>query len=183
MDNFDLDFTIPGSWKVISPKNYKQFSIISTKDTPCYRAFAAKNPKTQASIISMYDYGEAGEDFISELNSQLTALSADNSKVSEINDYIEENGDGFSVTKTDYLKPIYFKKGVLNDKKVFISIMQIKTNLSVSYSLQIFTKVNGHMICITTSALDVDEARPFNSLLENYQHVNEIANVLIKSIH
>ena len=177
-----LTFDKPKDWKQIKPEHYQQFSIVSNEYTPCEYGFAIPNQKKSFDVVSIFNYGENGAPFIKELKDQLDVLANNNNAVDQINDYIKENADGYVVTKTDYIRPIYYKKGKLHDKSCFINIMKIKTNVTTSYSIQIFTEVSGNLYCITSSALNCDENKPFESLVKNYPHIEQAVNIVFKSM-
>lgn len=182
MKSSQLKFEKPENWKIIKPEHYKEFSIINNETTPCEFGFAAKNKDAGFDVVSIFNYGKVGDEFIKELTSQLDNLSKNNSDVSEINNYINENAEGYAVSKTDFIKPIYYKKGKLFDKKVFINIMLIKTNINTSYSLQIFLEANDNLYCFATSSDKVEESKPFESMVKQNEHIYDLVNTLIKSI-
>ena len=98
------------------------------------------------------------------------------------NDYIKENAEGYAVTKTDFIRPLFYKKGKLLDKQCFINIMQIKTNVTTSYSLQIFVEIEENLYCLTTSAKECDEKKPLESLIKGNKYIDDMINVVFKSM-
>lgn len=175
-------FEKPENWKKIRPERYAEFSIVNNEFTPCEFGFAIPNKQNNYDVVSVFNYGPAGEEFLQELKFQLDSFAQDNNAVSEINDYIKENADGYSVTKTDFIRPLFYKKGKLLNKQCFINIMQIKTNITTSYSLQIFVEVGKNLYCLTTSARECDEKKPLESLIKDNQYIDDMINVVFKSM-
>ena len=60
--------------------------------------------------------------------------------------------------------------------------MKIETNLGMSYSFQLFAKLKNHMICLGTSVSKLDEKLPFDSAVKDYKFINDLINVLLKSL-
>lgn len=177
-----FQFTKPEGWRIIKPERYKDFSILSTEAVPCIYGFAVERKDGGFDVISMFDYGESSSQFIAELNAELEKLEANNNAVDNVNDYIKENASDYAVTSTSAMRPLFHKPAKMFGKNCFVNIMQISTNVGTSYSMQIFCKLAKHMICLGTSVAKLDEKQPFDSLMNNYQFINDMVNVLIKSI-
>lgn len=177
-----FQFKKPADWHIIKPERYKDFSILSTESVPCLYGFAIERDSDGYDVVSMFDYGEFSELFISEFKEELDKLSADNSAVGSVNDYIEEKAEGFDVTHTTSMQPLLYRKVTIHEKRCFVNIMKIHTNVGVAYSLQIFVKVGDFMLCFGTSVRNIDESDPFTSVLERYPFVCELVHTLIPSI-
>ena len=182
MSNNKFKFTKPENWKIIKPEKYKDFSILSTELVPCIYGFAIKRESQGYDVVSMFDYGESSGEFIKELNDELNRLEKDNKAVDSINDYIKENASDYAVTETSSMKPIYHKPVKLYDKNVFVNIMEIKTNVGKSFSLQLFVKLDKNLVCFGTSVPKIDINKPLDSIIEEYEFVKDLVNVLIKSL-
>lgn len=178
-----INFDKPETWKRIKPERYSDFSIVNNEYTPCEFGFAVPNEQKSYDVVSIFNYGAVGEEFLKELKAQLDGLSQNNNAVSEINDYIKENAEGYAVTKTDFIRPLFYKKGKLLNKQCFINIMQIKTNITTSYSLQVFVEVGKNLYCLTTSARECDEKKPLESLIKGNQYIDDMINVVFKSMN
>lgn len=177
-----ITFDKPADWKRIKPDHYADFSIVNNEYTPCEYGYAIANEQKSYDVVSIFSYGPVGAEFLKELKAQLDSFSEDNSAVSDINDYIKENADGYAVTKTDFIRPLFYKKGKLLDKQCFINIMQIKTNVTTSYSLQIFVEIGENLYCLTTSAKECDEKKPLESLIKGNKYIDDMINVVFKTM-
>ena len=177
-----FQFTKPDGWRIIKPEKYKDFSILSTDAVPCLYGFAVERKTGGFDVVSMFDYGESSSQFITELNNELEKLENNNKAVDNINDYIKENASDYAVSETTSMKPLFHKQAKIFDKTCFVNIMEITTNLGKSYSLQIFVKLYKHMICFGTSVSNLDAKNPFESMVKNNPFINDLINVLIKSI-
>lgn len=60
--------------------------------------------------------------------------------------------------------------------------MEIKTNVGTSFSLQIFVKLDRNLVCFGTSISKVDTSKPFESVVNNNKFVDDLVNVVIKSL-
>lgn len=177
-----FQFTKPEGWRIIKPEKYKDFSILSTDVVPCLYGFAIEKKSGGYDVVSMFDYGESSSQFITELNSELEKLEKNNKDVENINEYIKENASDYAVSETTAMRPLFHKQAKIFDKTCYVNIMEINTNLGKSYSLQIFVKLFKHMICFGTSVANLDEKNPFESIVKENLFVNDLINVLIKSI-
>jgi len=178
----DFKFDKPADWKVIKPAHYKEFAILSTESIPCLYGFATERKEGGYEVITVFDYGVSTSTFINELNEELNRLEKNSKDVNKINDYIKDNAEGYAVTSTTAMVPLLHKTATMFGKSTFINIMQIETNIGKSYSLQIFVKVKTNMLCFGTSMLEIDPSKPFESAVAKYQHVNDLVNVVIKSL-
>lgn len=174
-------FTKPESWRIIKPEKYKDFSILSTELVPCVYGFAIEK-KQGYDVVSMFDYGESSSDFIKELQDELKKLAINNEEVSEINDYIKDNASDYVVSETNSMKPLFHKTAKIFGKSCFVNIMEIKTNIGINYSLQIFVKLNKSLVCFGTSVSKVDLKNPFESMLANNDFISDLVNIVIKTI-
>ena len=181
MVNSKFQFTKPEGWKIIRPEKYKDFSILSTDLVPCIYGFAIEK-KGGFDVVSMFDYGESSGEFISELNEELNRLEQNNKDVGSINDYIKENAQDYAVTETTSMKPILHKAVKMFGKNVFINVMQIATNVGISYSIQLFVKLERNLVCFGTSVGSLDSSRPLESAVERNKFVGDLINVVIKSL-
>lgn len=177
-----FQFTKPEGWRIIKPERYKDFSILTTDIVPCIYGFAIERKSGGYDVVSMFDYGESSSQFIKELNAELDRLEKNNKDVDNINEYIKENASDYAVTSTSAMKPIFHKQAKMFNKNCFVNIMEITTNVGKSFSIQIFIKLMKNMICFGTSVQKLDVKNPFESALTNYPFVNDLINVLIKSI-
>lgn len=177
-----ITFEKPADWKRIKPDHYADFSIVNNEYTPCEYGYAIANKQKGYDVVSIFNYGNVGNEFLAELKAQLDSFSKDNEAVSDINTYIKENAEGYAVTKTDYIRPLFYKKGKLLDKQCFINIMEIKTNITTSYSLQIFVEVGENLYCLTTSAKECNENKPLESLIKENKYIDDMINVVFKSM-
>ena len=177
-----FQFITPQNWRIIKPEYYKEFSILSTESVPCLYGFAISRIIGGYDVVSMYDYGDSSEEFFEELIAQMKLLSKDSSLIQSTNDFISENADGYEVTSTNMMKPLFFKRGTLFGKRCFVNIMKIGTNVGIGYSLQIFVSVDGHLVCFGTSVATLDENDPLNSIIDKYDFVHEMIHTLIKSL-
>jgi hypothetical protein len=176
-----FQFVKPENWRVIKPEKYKDFSILSTELVPCVYGFAIE--KEQGfDVVSMFDYGESSGEFIRELNNELIRLETNNKDVDSINDYIKENASDYIVTETTSMKPIFHKTAKIFGKNCFVNIMEIKTNIGKNYSLQIFVKLDRNLVCFGTSVSKVDTVSPFESIVTKNKYVEDLLNVVIKSL-
>lgn len=182
MANNKFQFTKPDGWRIIKPEKYKDFSILSTEAVPCLYGFAIERKFGGYDVVSMFDYGESSSQFITELNNELERLEKNNEDVDNINEYIQENASDYAVNKTTAMVPLFHKQAKLFDKTCFINIMEINTNLGKSFSLQIFVKLFKHMICFGTSVSKLDKNNPFESIIKDNEFINDLVNILIKSI-
>ena len=177
-----FQFVKPEGWRVIKPERYRDFSILSTKSVPCLYGFAVERKGGGFDVVSMFDYGESSSQFIAELNSELERLEEDNKAVQGVNDYIKENASDYAVTSTSSMKPLFHRPAKMFGKSCYVNIMQITTNVGTSYSLQIFAKLAKHMVCFGTSVAKIDTSAPFDSIMSKYKFVNDMVNVLLKSV-
>lgn len=177
-----ITFDKPADWKRIKPERYVDFSIVNNDYTPCEYGFAIPNEQNSYDVVSIFNYGEVGSSFLQELKDQLDTFSKDNNAVSGVNEYIKNNAEGYAVTKTDYIRPLFYKKGKLLNKQCFINIMQIKTNVATSYSLQIFVNAGNNLYCLTTSAKSCDESKPLESLIKGNKYIDDMINVVYKTL-
>lgn len=177
-----FQFTKPEGWRVIKPEKYKDFSILTTDAIPCLYGFAIERKSGGFDVVSMFDYGESSSEFISELNSELERLEKNNTEVDKVNEYIKENASDYAVTSTASMNPIFHKPAKMFGKNCFVNIMEIKTNLGISFSLQIFIKLKRNMVCFGTSVPTINTKDPFNSIVNSYPFINDLVNTLIKSI-
>lgn len=177
-----FQFVKPEGWRVIKPERYRDFSILSTEEVPCLYGFAVERKGGGYDVVSMFDYGESSSQFISELNAELERLEEDNNAVQSVNDYIKENAADYAVTSTSSMRPLFHKPAKMFGKSCYVNIMQIKTNVGTSYSLQIFAKLAKHMVCLGTSVAKLDTSAPFDSLMSEYKFVNDMVNILLKSV-
>lgn len=176
-----FQFVKPKNWKIIKSEKYKDFSILSTDTIPCLYGFAIEREQGYH-VVSMLDYGESSSDFIKELTEELKRLDQNNQDVSSINEYIKENATEFVITETKSMKPLFYKTAKFYEKNCFINIMEIKTNIGKSYSLQIFVKLNRNLVCFGTSVSKIDLNNPFESLISNNKFIDDLINVIIKTI-
>ncbi len=177
-----FQFTKPEGWRIIKPERYRDFSILSTEAVPCLYGFAVERKDGGFDVVSMFDYGESSSQFIAELNAELEKLEANNHAVENVNEYIKENAADYAVTSTSSMKPLFHKPAKMYGKSCYVNIMEISTNVGTSYSIQIFAKLARHMVCFGTSVAKLDVKKPFDSIMENYPFVNDMVNVLLKSI-
>ena len=99
------------------------------------------------------------------------------------NDFIKENTSDFPVqTQTSSMKPLFHKSAKMFEKTTYVSIMEIDTNYGKSYSFQLFVKVGKNMLCFGTTVLELDTKRPFEDIISRYDYVNDIVNIVVKSI-
>jgi hypothetical protein len=176
-----FQFIKPENWRVIKPEKYKDFSILSTELVPCVYGFAIEREQGY-DVVSMFDYGESSSEFIKELNDELIKLEKNNQDVSEINDYIKENASDYVITETTSMKPIFHKTAKMFGKNCFINIMEIRTNIGKSYSLQIFVKLDRNLVCFGTSVSKIEIGNPFESIVTKNKFVDDLINILIKSL-
>lgn len=176
-----FEFEKPDNWRVIKPERYRDFSILSNELVPCVYGFAIEKEEGY-DVISMFDYGESSGEFIKELNDELIKLEKNNNNVSEFNDYIKENASDYVITETTSMRPIFHKTAKIFGKSCFINIMEINTNIGKSYSFQIFVKLKNSLVCFGTSIPKIDLDRPFESTVEGNKFVEDLINVVIKSI-
>ena len=176
-----FQFTKPENWRIIKPEKYKDFSILSTDLVPCVYGFAVEKEQGY-DVISMFDYGESSSEFIKELNDELNKLEKDNKDVASVNSYIKENASDYVVTQTTSMNPIFHKTAKLFGKNCYVNIMEIKTNIGKNYSLQIFVKLDRNLVCFGTSVSKLDSANPFESIVKNNRFIDDLINVVIKSI-
>lgn len=174
-------FTKPEGWRIIKPERYRDFSILSTELVPCVYGFAIEK-KEGFDVVSMFDYGESSGEFISELNEELNRLERNSRDVKGINDYIKENAADYAVTETSSMKPVFHKAVKIYGKNVFVNIMDVATNVGRSYSIQLFVKLDRNLVCFGTSVAKLDTSRPIESAVENYKFINDLVNVVIKSL-
>ena len=177
-----FEFMKPEGWRIIKPEKYKDFSILTTDAVPCLYGFAIEREQGGFDVVSMFDYGESSSEFITELNKELEKLEADNKAVDNVNDYIKENASDYAVTATTSMKPIFHRSAKMFGKTCYVNIMEIATNLGTSYSFQLFAKLKNHMICLGTSVYKLDEKAPFDSAVKNYKFIDDMINVLLKSL-
>lgn len=182
MEIKQLSFEKPAEWKKIKPEHYADFSIVNNEYTPCEYGFAIPNKNSSYDVVSIFNYGKSSSNFLNDLKKQLDVLSQNNNAVDDINSYIKENADGYAVTKTDYIRPIFYKSGKLFEKQCFINIMEIKTNVATSYSLQIFAEINKNLYCLTTASKTCEDKKPFESLIKNNPHIDQMINIVFKSM-
>ena len=177
-----FQFVKPEGWRIIKPERYKDFSILSTEAVPCLYGFAIERTGGGYDVVSMFDYGESSSQFISELDAELNRLQEDNKAVQGVNDYIKENAADYAVTTTSSMKPLLHRPAKMFGKSCYVNIMQIATNVGTSYSLQIFVKLARHMVCLGTSVAKIDTSMPFDSMIGEHKFVNEMINILLKSL-
>lgn len=184
MDNFynTITFEKPSGWKQIKREYYKDFNILDNDYTPCEYGFAIPNDTIAYDVVSIYNYGEIGSEFFDELKKQLAKLAEDSTTVSGVNEYIENHAEGFNVTRTKSIRPIFYKDLTIHEKKCFVVILQIATNVGTPISIQIFRKTGNNFYCFLTSANDCDEARPFESLIENNKYIDDLVNIVLKTL-
>ncbi len=176
-----FQFTKPESWRIIKSEKYKDFSILSTDLVPCVYGFAIEK-EDGYDVVSMFDYGESSSEFIKELNDELIRLENNNNDVDTVNNYIKENASDYAVTETTSMKPLFHKTAKIFGKNCYVNIMEIKTNIGKNYSLQIFVKLDRSLVCFGTSVSKLDLNNPFESTVKNNKFVDDLINVLIKSI-
>src|SRR5574344_1918639 len=176
-----FQFAKPDNWRIIKPEKYKDFSILSTELVPCVYGFAIEKEQGY-DVVSMFDYGESSSEFIKELNEELNKLEKDNNNVSSVNDYIKENASDYVITETTSMNPIFHKTAKIFGKNCYINIMEIKTNIGKNYSLQIFVKLDRYLVCFGTSVSKIDTNNPFESIVTRNKFVDDLINVVIKSI-
>ncbi len=174
-------FTKPDAWRIIKPERYRDFSILSTELVPCVYGFAIEK-NDGFDVVSMFDYGESSGEFISELNEELNRLERNNKDVQGINDYIKENAADYAVSETSSMRPVFHKAIKIHGKTVFANVMDVATNVGRSYSIQLFVKLDRNLVCFGTSVAKLDTSRPVESAVENYKFVNELVNVVIKTL-
>ena len=177
-----FEFIKPEGWRIIKPERYKDFSILTTDAVPCLYGFAIEREKGGFDVVSMFDYGESSSEFINELNNELTKLEENNKAVDNVNDYIKENASDYAVTSTLSMKPLFHKSAKMFGKTCYVNIMEIATNLGTSYSFQLFAKLKDHMVCLGTSVAELDASQPFDSAVKNYKFIDDMINVLLKSL-
>lgn len=177
-----MNFKTPKSWRVIPPERYTEFSIINNEDCPCEVGYVIPNKDGGRDVVSVFKYVGADASFLNELKINLDRLAGDNKAINDVNDYLEENADGYAVKQAKSLRPLYYKQGLLCGKKTFLNIMRIETEIGEAYSLQIFLPIAKDIYCFSTSAAVIDEKNPFNSFVEENEHVKDLINVVIKSI-
>lgn len=182
MSKSKFTFNLPEGWHVISPEYYRDFSILSTELVPCIYGFAIERPRGNGyDVVSVCDYGPWEDCFIEELKSALKDLEKDPTATGDVNDFIEDNAQGFSVKSTTYMNPVFYKSTTFRGKPCFINIMKIITNANKSYSLQAFFNVDGDCVCFGTSISKIDEISPLNTAISRNDHVYDMFYVLIKS--
>lgn len=177
-----FEFIKPEGWRIIKPERYKDFSILTTDAVPCLYGFAVEREQGGFDVVSMFDYGESSAEFINELNNELVKLEENNNAVDNVNDYIKENAADYAVTATTSMKPLFHKSAKMFGKTCYVNIMEISTNLGTSYSFQLFVKLKKHMICLGTSVYKLDEKAPFDSAVKNYKFIDDMINVMVKSL-
>lgn len=177
-----FEFIKPEGWRVIKPERFKDFSILTTDAVPCLYGFAIEREKGGFDVVSMFDYGESSSEFINELNNELNKLEENNKAVDNVNEYIKENASDYAVTATTSMKPLFHKSAKIFGKTCYVNIMEISTNLGTSYSFQLFAKLKNHMVCLGTSVASLDEKQPFESAVKGYKFIDELINVLLKSL-
>lgn len=177
-----ITFEKPSGWKQIKRKYYKTFNIVDNDYTPCEYGFAISDDNDSYDIVSIYNYGEIGSEFFDKLREQLAKFAEDSTTVSGVNEYIENHAEGFNLTRTECIRPIFYKDLTIHEKECFVVILQITTNVCTRITLQVFTNFWNNMYCFLTSANDCDEARPFESLIENNKYVDDLVNIVLKTL-
>lgn len=176
-------FTKPEKWKIIKPERYREFSILSTEVVPCIYGFAVPRKEKGYDVVSMHDYGESSGDFISAIDEELNKLEQNNKAVKNVNEFIKENAVDYAVSETQSMKPILHKTAKIYGKNVYISVMEILTNVGKSFSIQIFVKLDKNLVCFGTSVPKLDTSRPIDSAVETYPYVSELLGIIIKSLN
>lgn len=177
-----VTFKKPSGWKRIKRKYYTEFSIVEDDYMFCEYGFAIPNDTNTYDVVSIYNYGEIGSGFFDELREQLAKLAEDSTTVSRVNEYIEEHAEGFAVTETYGIRPIFYKDLTIHGENCFVVILQITTNVGTHITLQVFTNFWNNMYCFLTSANDCDETRPFESLIENNKYIDDLVNIVLKTL-
>ena len=180
--NVNFSFKQPDEWHIINPAFYRNFSILSTEDIPCLYGFAIPRLTSGYDVVSMYDYGLWSDSFIETLKIELKRLDANPEDTSYTNDFIAENAEGYAVTCTTYMKPLFYKSTTFYNMPCYINIMKIITNVGVSYSLQAYINLDGHCLYFGTSVPKIDEKDPFNSAIEKYDYIYDMFYKLIASL-
>lgn len=175
-------FVKPETWKIIKPEKYRNFSILSTELVPCIYGFGIQRKDGGYDVVSMYDYGESSGEFISAMDEELTKLEKNSKAVGNVNEYIRENAADYVVSETQSLKPILHKAAKIYNKNIYISIMEVLTNVGKSYSIQIFVKLDKNLVCFGTSVAELDVSRPMESALESSNVVSDLVNKVIKTL-
>lgn len=177
-----ITFKKPSGWKRIKREYYKDFNILDTDYTPCEYGFAIPNNTIAYDVVSIYNYGEIGSEFFDEFEKQLAKFAEDSTAVSEVNEYINNFAKGFNVTRTESIRPIFYKDLTIHGEKCFVVIVQIVTNVGTPIGIQIFRKTGNNFYCFSTSANDCDEACPFESLIENNKYIDDLVNIVLKTL-
>ena len=75
-----ITFDKPADWKRIKPDHYADFSIVNNEYTPCEYGYAVANEQKSYDVVSIFNYGPVGAEFLTELKAQLDSFSEDNKK-------------------------------------------------------------------------------------------------------
>ena len=179
--NVNFSFNQPDEWRIIKPAFYRNFSILSTEVIPCLYGFAIPRLTSGYDVVSVFDYGPWEDSFLEELKESIARLEANPENTSSINEYIAENADGYDVTSTNYIKPLFHKSNTFYDMPCYINIMKIISNVGLSYSIQAFFNIAGHCLFFGTAVPKIDEKDPFNSAIEKYDYIYDMFYKLIAS--
>lgn len=182
MERTNFTFDKPEGWHIIKPECYRDFSILSTELVPCVYAFAVDRPGGGYNVISVFDYGEWEESFINAYKNQVEVMRENPENTDSVNNFIEENAEDFNVKTTSFMQPLFCKDGKFSGMNCLLSIMKIVTNMGEAYSLQAFVNFDGKCLCFGTSASQIDEEDPFNSIISMNDFIHDMFYKLIKSI-
>lgn len=179
--NKHYNFSIPAGWKLIRPENYVEYSIASYEMSPCIYGFRIGS-EDDCFVVAMYDYGQYSQELLDAFDRQLSHLQKSDTDVEKVNEYMQENNEGYAVTETTSIRPVFHGTRNLCGKSCYIAIMNIVTNVGSFYSIQLFVSVGERLVCLQTAVSSLDESKPFSSAYRRYAFFADLIDVVVASL-
>ncbi len=159
-------FNFPTDWIKIEKERYPDYKIFSTDFAPCLFAFKVLN-NGNTYVITINNYGENGDNMISELKRNLKN--------------IEERNALIDKKETAFIIPIFYDYMDILGKKAFVNLLKVRNDLNeFVYTFQILMEINNSMFCFASPVFDVIETNALNSVLNSFV-IKQLIDVVIKS--